>query len=109
MKRTIIGIALFVPALCFAGNTTAPAMKTEHAKTSHYAKATMAKEIQLSGVTEENRQAVESLAKEAGAEKASLDIATGMLKLHGKKFNDAKFKAELVKVPGVTQVETAKK
>jgi hypothetical protein len=105
MKRTLIGMALLVPALCFAGSTNAP-VKMAQAKTTHAAKkAEMApmKEINLTGGTEANRAEIEKLAKEAGATNASFDAKTGMLKVHAKSFDEAKFVSSVEKtLPGVS-------
>lgn len=105
MKRTLLGLALLLPALCFAGVTN-PSTKaaTGKAQIEKKAEAAMAKEINLTGGTDANRMEIEKLAKEAGAEQASFDSTTGILKIHAaKNFNEAKFVSSVEKtLPGVT-------
>ncbi|MFH1262726.1 MAG: hypothetical protein V1495_04700 [Pseudomonadota bacterium] len=111
MKRTLIGMALLVPALCFAGNTVTAANPT-HAKShvvakkveaSKKAETAMTKDINLTGGTEANRMEIEKIAKEAGATSASFDAKTGTLKVSAKSFDEAKFLGSVEKaLPGVS-------
>ena len=102
MKRTLIALALFIPAIALAAGTAAPVAKATHAKAETGKKVEMAmKELTLTGGTDANRIEIENAAKSSGAEMATFDPATGVLKFHGKKFNEKTFEKDLGKVAGV--------
>ena len=99
IRKNILGLLLAaMPAIAIAAEPAAPAPKV--ASKTESKKPEM---LTLNGVTKENRNGIEKLAKENGAKHASLNVKTGSLKVFGSEFKKDQFVSKLTtQFPGVS-------
>ena len=105
MKKLILMVVVCaLPAIALAaGSTTTTKEGTNAPAKIAKAEKHHMMELTLTGATEANRTDIEKFAKEANATHASLDVAKGLLKYSGKKFDHSKFSDLLAKnLPTVT-------